>query len=203
MKLSYWLGYHTFKTLARGFFNYQVVGAERLNLEGGALIVSNHASFVDPPAVGIAFEDEIFYLARKSLMSNAVARTIYRAWNCIPVDQDKPDMGGLKAVIRQLKLGKKVLIFPEGSRNLDGKMLPGEPGVGLIVAKSEVPVIPVRLFGTREALPRGGSMPAPSEVTLVVGEPWYYDPANYHETGKDLYRKISEDLMAQIAALQL
>ncbi|WP_075088938.1 hypothetical protein [Verrucomicrobium spinosum] len=61
----------------------------------------------------------------------------------------------------------------------------------------------MRLFGTREALPRGGSMPAPSEVTLVVGEPWYFDPANYTETGKDLYRKISEDLMAQIAALQL
>jgi 1-acyl-sn-glycerol-3-phosphate acyltransferase len=203
MKLPYWLGYQTFKTLARGFFNYRVVGAERLKLEGGALIVSNHASYVDPPAVGIAFDDEIYFLARKSLMNNAMALAVYRAWNSIPVDQDRPDMAGLKAVIRTLKQGHKVLIFPEGSRNLDGKMLPGEPGVGLIVTKAEVPVIPVRLFGTREALPRGGSLPAPSEVTLVVGEPWYYDPANYQVTGKELYKKISDDLMAQIAALQL
>ncbi|WP_075088937.1 lysophospholipid acyltransferase family protein [Verrucomicrobium spinosum] len=113
MKLSYWLGYQTFKTLARGFFNYQVIGGERLNLKGGALIVSNHASFVDPPAVGIAFDEEIYYLARKSLMNNPMARAVYRAWNSIPVDQDRPDMGSLKAVIRLLKQGEKVLIFPE------------------------------------------------------------------------------------------
>ena len=203
MKLSYWLGYQLFKTLARGFFNYRVFGSERLKIQGGALIVSNHASFLDPPAVGIGFDEEIYYLARKSLMSNAMARAVYRAWNSIPVDQDRPDMAGVKNVIRQLKEGKKVLIFPEGSRNLDGKMLPGEPGVGLIVSKAGVPVIPVRLFGTREALARNVAWPSPSEVTLVVGEPWIYDPSQYTETGKELFKKISDDLMAQIASLQL
>lgn len=203
MKLSYWLGYQTFKTLARAFFNYRVVGKERLALGGGALIVSNHASFIDPPAVGIAFDEEIYYLARKSLMNNPVAKAVYKAWNSVPVDQDRPDMASLKTVIRLLKEGQKVLIFPEGSRNLDGKLLPGEPGVGLIVSKAGVPVIPVRLFGTREALARGTSLPSPSDVTLVVGEPWHYDPASYTETGKELYKKISDDLMAQIAALNL
>jgi 1-acyl-sn-glycerol-3-phosphate acyltransferase len=204
MKLPYRIGWLLFNALAHGFYDYRVVGRERLaGVPGGALIVCNHASFFDPPLVGLAFDEEIHYLARKSLMSNRLAGVVYDAWNSIPVDQDKPDMSGLRAVIRTLKKGRKVLIFPEGSRTEDGHLLPGEPGAGLIVAKASVPVIPMRLFGTREALPRHGTFPRPSQVTLVIGEPWHYDPAKYHATGKDLYRAISNDLMTRIAEISL
>lgn len=204
MKLPYRLGWHLFRALAHGFYDYQVIGKERLReVQGGALIVCNHASFFDPPLVGIAFDEEIHYLARKSLMSNKVAAVIYDAWNSIPVDQEKPDMSGVKNVIRTLRSGRKVVIFPEGSRTSTGKLLPAEPGTGLIVAKAGVPVIPMRLFGTFEALPPGAGFPRPSRITLVVGEPWQYDPANYNVTGKDLYQAISVDLMAKIAEISL
>ncbi len=204
MKLSYWLGYSTAKTVARAFFNYRVIGDAHLKLAGGALVVSNHESFLDPPLVGIAFDEEMHFLARKTLFNNPIARVVYQALNSIPVDQDRPDMTSLKTVIRLLKEGQKVVIFPEGSRTLDGNLLPGEPGVGLIVAKAGVPVLPVRIFGARKALPRGGTLPQPSEITLVVGQPWTYDPANYRDhSGKDLYKRISEDLMAQISELHL
>jgi 1-acyl-sn-glycerol-3-phosphate acyltransferase len=82
-------------------------------------------------------------------------------------------------------------------------LLPGEPGTGLIVAKAGVPVIPMRLFGSNEALPRGAAFPRPSQVTLVIGEPWHYEPTNYHATGKELYQAISDDLMARIAEISL
>jgi 1-acyl-sn-glycerol-3-phosphate acyltransferase len=112
MKLSYRLGWILFRAIARGFYDYRVIGSERLaSVPGGALLVCNHASYFDPPLVGIAFEnEEIHYLARKSLMSNRIAGIVYDAWNSIPVDQDKPDMSGLKAVIRTLKRGRKVLL---------------------------------------------------------------------------------------------
>ena len=204
MKFSYWLGYSFFKLTARSLFNYRVIGRERLDMDGGALAVCNHASFLDPPFAGIAFEDDIYYLARKSLMSNRVVAAVYRAWNTIPVDQDRPDMSSVKSVIRLLKDGKKVLVFPEGSRTEDGELLPGEPGCGLIVAKSGVPVIPMRLFGTREAWPRGSKTIQPAEITLVVGNTWHYNPAKYALlSGKELYQAISDDLMAEIASIQL
>lgn len=205
MKLPYRLGWILFRAIARGFYDYRVIGAERLtSVPGGALLVCNHASFFDPPLVGIAFaSEEIHYLARKSLMSNRIAAVVYDVWNSIPVDQDKPDMSGLKTVIRTLKGGRKVLIFPEGSRTFTGELLPGEPGTGLIVAKSGVPVIPMRLFGTFDALPRGAVFPRPAQITLVVGEPWYYDATKYHATGKELYQAISDDLMARIAEISL
>jgi len=204
MKLSYWFFYSLAKMLARGFYNYRVVGdPTQLQRPEGVLVVSNHESFFDPPIVGIAFDQELHYLARKSLFNNPVAGTLYRELNSIPVDQERPDMTSLKTVIRTLKQGGKVLVFPEGSRTLDGDMLPGEPGVGLIVAKAGVPVLPVRIFGARKALPRGGSFPQPSDITLAIGQLWHYDPTAYGDAeGKDLYRRISQDLMAQVADLR-
>jgi 1-acyl-sn-glycerol-3-phosphate acyltransferase len=77
------------------------------------------------------------------------------------------------------------------------------PGIGLIVAKSGVPVVPVRLFGTHEALPRGGSCLHPAEITLVCGRPWICDPAAYGCEGKELYQRISDDIMRRIASLHL
>src|SRR6187200_2578132 len=129
MKLPYRLGWLLFKALARGFYDYRVIGSERLAaVPGGALLVCNHASFFDPPLIGVAFDEEIHYLARKSLLSNDAAAAVYRAWNTIPVDQDKPDMSGVKALIRLLRSGHKAVIFPEGERSLTGQLLPGAPG---------------------------------------------------------------------------
>lgn len=204
MNFTYRFFYTLAQLVLRGFYNHRVVGdPDEIKGLGGVLIVSNHESFLDPPVVGIAFDQELHYLARKSLFNAPVLGSLYRMLNSIPVDQDRPDMTSLKMVIRDLKAGKKVLVFPEGSRTLDGEMLPGEPGVGLVIAKSGVPVLPVRIFGARKALPRGGALPQPSDITLVIGKLWHYDPANYSAyTGKDLYRRISQDLMAKVEELQ-
>lgn len=203
MNISYWLAYNFYKLFGRAFFNHRVIGKENLVLAGGALIASNHASFLDPPFVGIAFDEQIHYLARKTLFDHPVAGAIFRSWNAIPVDQDRPDMGSLKTVIRRLREGNKVLVFPEGSRSFDDKLLPGMPGIGLIVAKAGVPVIPVRIFGSHEALPRGGRCIHPAEITVVCGRPWLCDPSSYSCEGKELYQKISDEIMSHISSLSL
>ena len=204
MTLSYWLGYHFFRTMGRALFNYQIVNEERLNFAGGALVVGNHVSFLDPPLIGVAFPQAICYLARKTLFDHPIVGRILRSWNAIPVDQDRPDMTSLKKVIRNLRDGEKVLVFPEGSRSFSGEIDVGQPGVGLIVTKAQVPVVPMRIFGSHEALPRGGKRLVPSQITIVAGNPWHYRPENYPGlSGKDLYLKISQDLMAEVAALHL
>ncbi|MCV5949151.1 1-acyl-sn-glycerol-3-phosphate acyltransferase, partial [Escherichia coli] len=88
------------------------------------------------------------------------------------MDRDKPDAASLKATIRLLREGKKVLMFPEGTRSYDGVPKSAEAGVGLFIAKSRAPVVPVRLFGSYEAYPREAKTLRPSKITLVVGDPW-------------------------------
>ncbi len=201
--MVYYIGYTFFKTVARIFYRYRVVHAERLIEDGPAIVASNHVSFLDPPMVGVAFRNPIYYLARKTLFKKGFFEWLYRNWNSIPVDQNRPDMTSLKTIIRLLKAGERVLVFPEGERSWDGKLGEGQPGVGLIVAKSRAPVIPVRIFGAREILPRGAKFPGPGRITIVVGEPIHFSEEDLNSKDKTSYQRISDRIMKDIAALAL
>ena len=206
MGFIYFLFYNLTKLIARVFFRYRVINAEafdRVPKGQGALLASNHVSFIDPPLVGSALDYGAYYLARKSLWSNPVASYIYDRLQALPVDQEKPEFGSLKKIIKLAKSGEKVIIFPEGERSLDNKLGPGLPGVGLMIAKSRVPVIPCRLFGAYEALPRGKSLPRPSRITLVVGEPMYFTDEELNVKDKDAYAALSQRVMDEIAKLEL
>jgi 1-acyl-sn-glycerol-3-phosphate acyltransferase len=198
MDIVYRIGWHIFRELAHGLTDFRVIGAEKLRLAGPALIACNHVSFIDPPFVGQAFDEAIHYFARKTLFDHPVAGWILRRWQAIPIDRDKPDASSLKLTIRLLKEGKKVLIFPEGTRSPDGSLQSAEAGVGLFIAKSEAPVLPVRIFGSYECFPRGARFPQMSNVTLVVGDVWKPDLASYGKTGKELYQVLANEVMERI-----
>ena len=204
MTLSYAIGHLLFREIAHGLFDFRVVNQAGLDFDGPALICSNHASFLDPPFIGQAFSDPIHFFARKTLFSNPVAGAILRSWQSIPIDRDKPDPSSLKSTIRLLKSGARVLMFPEGTRSEDGNLLPAEPGCGLFIAKAAAPVLPVRLFGTFEALSRKQKWPRPASVTLVVGQLWRPDLASLaHLPAKDLYKHLADEVMARITSLRL
>lgn len=170
------------------------------------MIASNHVSFIDPPLVGIGFHQAIHYLARKTLFDHPFAKWFLPQINAIPVNQDKPELSILRKVIDLLKAGEKVVLFPEGERSWDGAMKEkGEPGIGMIVAKSKVPVLPVRLFGAEHALPRGSGKVRRHPVVLVVGEPIDFSEliANKEIKPKERYQLIADQIMDEIRALKL
>lgn len=201
MDIVYRLGRRFFREVARGFTDFRVIGAEHLHFPGPALIACNHVSFLDPPFVGQAFDEAIHYFARKTLFDHPLAGWVLRRWQAIPIDRDKPDTSSLKQTIRLLREGKKVLIFPEGTRSPTGGLQSAEAGVGLFIAKSQAPVLPVRLFGTYECFPRGSWFIKPAKVTLVVGEPWQPDLASYEEAGRELYQELANEVMRRIGGL--
>ncbi|HEY1050437.1 MAG TPA: lysophospholipid acyltransferase family protein, partial [Prosthecobacter sp.] len=199
MNFTYWLGKRIFHEAARGLFDLRIIGEEKMRFKGPALIACNHVSFLDPPFVGQAFDEPIHYFARKTLFDHPIAGWILREWQSIPIDQDKPDASSLKATIRFLKAGEKVLIFPEGTRSPDGTLQPAEAGVGLFIAKSKAPVLPVRIFGSYEAYPRGAKSFRPARITIVVGDLWQPDLDSYQKEGKVLYQALATDVMQRIA----
>jgi 1-acyl-sn-glycerol-3-phosphate acyltransferase len=201
MKWIYWIGWMSFGAAFRTLFGMRVNGAEHLITEGPVLVASNHQSFLDPPLIGNLYKDEMTYLARKTLF-NRFTRWVYKNWNAIPVDQDRPDMASLKTIIRKLKEGNRVLVFPEGSRTLDGNIGEAAPGIGLIAAKSGVPIQPVRISGAREALPRGSARIRFARITVSVGPPIHLTPDEIKAAkGKEDYDRIAKRIMAAIEAL--
>lgn len=203
MNFTYWLGKNLFNAVARGLFDFRIIGQDKMNFPGAALVACNHVSFLDPPFVGQAFDEPIHYFARKTLFDHPIAGWILREWQSIPIDRDKPDASSLKGTIRFLRAGEKVLIFPEGTRSPDGTLQPAEAGVGLFIAKSKAPVLPVRVFGTYEAYPKGAKTFRPARITLVIGDPWYPDLESYPQQGKDLYQALANEVMQRIGELTL
>ena len=202
MKTIYWFCYTTFKKAAIAFFSYRVVGKEKLVTDGSVLIASNHESFLDPPLVGVAYDHAVFYLARKTLF-RGLGAWLYPRLNSIPVDQDRPDMTSLKTIIKLLKQGEQVVVFPEGARTLDGNLQPAEAGTGLIVAKTKAVVQPVRIFGARDALPRGSGKIKFCPITVVVGDPINFSEEELKVRDRDGYQKISDRIMNEIGKLSL
>jgi 1-acyl-sn-glycerol-3-phosphate acyltransferase len=201
MRWIYWTGWLCFRSAFRSLFGLRVVNGERLLREGGVLVVSNHESYLDPPLIGTLYDDEMVFLARKTLFKG-VCKWLYAQWNAVPVDQDKPDMSSLKTIIRELKAGNRVLVFPEGARTLDGSLGEAQPGVGLIAAKAGVPIQPIRIRGAREALPRGSGRMRLARIEVTIGEPIDLRAEGLGQArDKEDYQRIADLLMAAISRL--
>lgn len=187
--------------LARLLFRFRMRHRERMINEGPAILASNHQSYLDPPLIGNAADRPIYFLARKTLLDVPLLGRILPKLNVIPVDQEGSDRSALKALIRVLKKREAVLVFPEGARTLDGKLQPALPGVGLVIAKTLAPVVPMRIFGAHEALPRGRRQLRLHPITVVVGHPIRFTEADLQPAGKDLYQRLSNRVMDAIAAI--
>lgn len=203
MKMAwvYWAGWVVFGSMARSVFGARVKGRENLVTSGAVLVVSNHESFIDPPLVGSVYSDDMYFLARKTLFKG-IGKWLYPRWNAIPVDQERPDMASLKTIIRLLKNGKRVLVFPEGQRTLDGSLGEAQPGVGLIAVKAGVPIQPMRIRGAREALPRGRSLIRFNQLELSIGPAFTLtDHEVAQSKGKAGYQLLADRMMESIAQL--
>jgi 1-acyl-sn-glycerol-3-phosphate acyltransferase len=199
----YWVGYKLSKLLARIFFRLRIIHRERMINHGPVILAANHQSFLDPPLVGSVSNRAIFFLARRSLLDGWFLGWILPKLNVIPVDSETGrDRTALKALIRILRAGEGTVVFPEGQRTPDGQFQPAQPGLGLVIAKTLAPVVPMRVFGTYEAWPIHQKFPRPCPITIVVGEPIRFTPADVEGGGKDVYQRLSQRVMDAIAALK-
>jgi len=193
MNLSYRIGWTCFRAMFAVYFRWRAYGAENVPLKGGVILASNHASFLDPPLVGSGLKRDINYLARESLFRFPGIGALLRSWNAVPVDRDG---------------GGGIILFPEGTRTLDGKLQPARSGIGLTVIKSDAVVIPVRTFGTFEAYGRNHKFPRPFRVVVKYGEPMRFEKlrAEAKECSrvrlKEIYQEVADKIMTAIAKLE-
>src|SRR5207247_5932889 len=147
MNFYYWLGYHLSRLLAQLFFGFRIINRECVIQTGPVIVAMNHQSYFDPPLAGNACDRAIYFLPKKSLLKSKFGACLLPKLNVIPVDLEAIDRSAVKTLIRVIKAGNGALVFPEGTRTPDGTLQLALPGVGLIIAKTRAPVVPMRIFG--------------------------------------------------------
>jgi 1-acyl-sn-glycerol-3-phosphate acyltransferase len=197
------LSFHFFliRNLIKHFDSLCVKHADFVLNNSPCIITPNHSSHLDAPVLFTALplryinrtcvpaaKDYFFKNPFISLLAQFVA-------NVIPVDRSGIESRGILICFSQLKKGKNILIFPEGTRSRDGKV--GEFKIGAIVLskRARYPIIPASIRGTLESLPKGKHWPRRSQITISFGEPvCYWDTSfnklTYEQMARDLEKKV-------------
>ncbi len=192
--------------VARWCCSLEVVGREKVPTGGGVIVAANHVSYLDIPIVGCALARRADFLAKAELFRNPLVGWFFRRLGGVPIRRGGLDRAALAEVERRLAEGRLVVMYPEGTRNPDGRLQAAKPGVGMLVARTGVPVVPAYVAGTGEAWPPGARWLRCRPITVMFGDPitWGRPGAGGGEddVAKRRYQRISDDIMASIAALQ-
>jgi 1-acyl-sn-glycerol-3-phosphate acyltransferase len=152
------------------WFRTRALGIENLP-PGGALLLINHQSFLDPLMVGLPLPRPVSFLARDNLFRIPIVGWILRHTYVIPISRERGGTESLRESIRRMDHGFLVGIFPEGTRSIDGKLQEMKPGFISLVRRAKVPVIPVAVAGAYESLPRNAKFPRRGKIRVVFGQP--------------------------------
>jgi len=174
------------------FFRFQVFGKKHIPKQGGFILASNHASYLDPLALGVACSRKLSYMARHDLFLNPVFSWMLPKIGAFPVKRYSSDPAALKEAMRRLKGGQILVLFPEGSRRANGLSQEVEAGVGFLSAKLDVPVIPAFIKGTQVALPKGARFIRPTKVSVHFGRQVSIERRRVPY--QDIARNVMEDI---------
>lgn len=152
-------------------FDLRCFGRSHLDFDGAALLLSTHQSTLDPVMIGVMHNKELAYLARKTLFNSRLFAMLIRSLNAIEIDREGGGLAGLKETLKRLKCGKKVLIFPEGTRTSTGRPAELKPGFVSLARRGEVPLVPMAVTGAFHALKRGSKLPTYAPLCVYVEEP--------------------------------
>ena len=185
----------------RLLFRLEPRGREHVPMTGPVLLAANHVSVLDPPLVGGAAPRELHFMAKEELFRIPLFGRLIGALNAHPVKRDGSDGRALKAAIRLLAEGHAMLVFPEGTRGMEGRLGEGKAGAGMLAVMSGAPVVPVFISGSGQALPPGQAIPSPTKVRVTFGPPLHFK-GKAEGDRKDRYREASAEIMRAIAQLR-
>jgi 1-acyl-sn-glycerol-3-phosphate acyltransferase len=199
--MFYWLVVSLLWVFFKTFFALEVKGAENIPSKGAVLITGNHLSYLDPPLVGAAVRRRLNFMARESLFRFRPFAWLIKHLGTFPVKRGRPDRRALKKALDILQKGGGLVLFPEGTRSLNGTLQKGEPGAGMLALKSRAKIIPALISGSDKALPRGAKMLRLRKIRILFGKPVSLEEFYNQEEDKETYLKVTEKIMQSIGEL--
>lgn len=175
----------------RLFHDLQIYGREHLPLEGPAIIVSNHPSYIDPIIISLASPRKVRFMAWDALFKVPVMSYMIRTFGAYPVDPyGAPTPSAIKNSLRILKNGEVMGIFPEGGRThlWDTLLYEFRPGFAKLAFTTGSPIIPTSITGTQDIWPRHRKFPRLSGDLSIR----FHKPIEVEKTPS---RKVSRDML--------
>jgi len=185
------------RLFARTLLDFQVEGLERIPRKGPLIVACNHISFWDPPLVGAHLPREMHFVAKAELFHNPLFGALIRSYNSIPIQRGAQARTGLRGAEEVLSAGGAVLIFPEGTRNKSGELMPPRAGVGRLAAVTRTPVAPACITGSNQIR---RSMRRQVPIRITFGSPMM-PPVSGHPEREEV-RAYARKVMDMIAALR-
>jgi len=189
----------------RTYHRMEIVGRSKLPIEPPFIIAANHSSHYDAPVLASALPRSArgcaYSVAAGDIFFTTPTRSIFSAMviNALPLWRKKVTTHALAELRERLVAGHSGLIlFPEGARSRDGALLRFKPGIGMIVAGTNIPVYPCHIDGAFEALPAGGRIPRPVRIVVRVGDPLTFAQTPNSREGWD---SVSESIRSSIVAM--
>ena len=164
------LGRPTIGSVATLFSRLKVYGRERVPLEGGIVVASNHFSWLDPVVLGIASPRVLYYMAKVEAHRAPGLGALIRAFGCFPVRRGESDREAVRLMRSIVADGHALGLFAEGSRQRSGVPGPIQPGAAMVALQEGAPILPIAVHGT-QVWRVGGFQP----VSLAWGEPMTFD----------------------------
>ena len=190
------------RILLRSLFRIRVKGAGNIPRAGPFIIAPNHISFLDPVAVGVFVPRDLYYMAKDTLFDIPFLKWLLRLCQAFPVRRDRPHPQTMKRALSVLISGKGLLLFPEGTRSISGKLLKGNPGLGMLASVSAAPVIPTLIVGTEKALPVDAHWIRLEKVQIQFGKPVFPAPVEENRNRRQTYQALTDEVMKRIKGLQ-
>lgn len=171
--------------LASILYRVEVIGEENIPETGNLILIANHKHFLDPVFMLIAVKKrKIIPVAKQELFTKPILKNVMNKMGAIPVNRDNPSISTFRDVLREIKSGNILGIFPEGTRCVGDNFLPVKPGITMFSIKAKADIVPMSIITTFKLF---------SKVRIVIDKP--IDMSSYYsrKVDKSEYQKIAQD----------
>ncbi|WP_414542533.1 lysophospholipid acyltransferase family protein [Nostoc sp. CCY0012] len=176
------------------YFRGRIYGVENVPQSQPLVVVSNHASYFDPPIVSSCVRRPVAYMAKEELFEVPVLAQAIKLYGAYPVSRGSADRNTIRSALECMENGWAVGVFLEGTRTPDGRIKDPKRGAALLAAKAKVPLLPVSIWGSEKILQKGSAIPHAVPLTVRIGQ--LIDPPS--STNKEKLQAVTQQCATTI-----